>query len=172
MKTNLVLVALLAGNLSVRAADFIAHEWGTFTSVQGADGIQLEWNPRVTTDLPKFVYDRNRPNTNAPRQPLREAFAKSAFATLQRMETPVIYFYADEELTVDVNVRFPQGIVTEWYPQTMPDTNSRTRWGKIAILPGHQDTGILPHDGSRTHYYAARETDAALLRIPTADKKV
>jgi hypothetical protein len=172
MKTNLVLVALLAGNLGARAADFVAHEWGTFTSVQGADGIQLEWNPLVTTDLPKFVYDRNRPNPNARRQPLREFLGKSAFVTLQRMETPVIYFYADEELTVDVNVRFPQGIVTEWYPQTTPDTNSRTRWDKIAILPGRQDSGILPNDGSKTHYYAARETDAALLRIPTADKKV
>ena len=32
--------------------NYIAHEWGTFTSVQGADGIQLEWNPLVTSELP------------------------------------------------------------------------------------------------------------------------
>jgi hypothetical protein len=172
MKTKLVLATLLAGNLIACAADFVAHEWGTFTSVQGADGIQLEWNPLVTTDLPKFVYDRNRPNANARRQPFREYVAKSAFTALQRMETPVIYFYADEELTVDVNVRFPQGIVTEWYPQTTPNTNGQTRWKGVTVIPRAKDAALLPNDGSKTHYYAARETDAAMLRMPTSDKRV
>jgi hypothetical protein len=37
--------------------------------------------------------------------------------TLQRMETPVIYFYADEKVTANVSVRFPRGTITEWYPQ-------------------------------------------------------
>src|SRR5215207_10116536 len=123
MKAKLVLATLLTGNLIACAADFIAHEWGTFTSVQGADGIQLEWNPLITTDLPKFVYDRNRPTANARGKAFRQYVSKSAFVALQRMETPVIYFYADEEVTVDVNVRFPQGMVTEWYPQTIPSTN-------------------------------------------------
>jgi hypothetical protein len=172
MKTNLVLVTLLAGNLIAGAADFVAHEWGTFTSVQGADGIQLEWNPLVTTDLPKFVYDRNRSTAGVRRPAFREFGSKSAFVTLQRMETPVIYFYADQEVTVDVKVRFPQGIVTEWYPQTTPSTNRETRWDKIAIQPGLAEAGLLPNDGSKTHYYAARETEAAVLGVPTGDKKV
>jgi hypothetical protein len=38
--------------------------------------------------------------------------------SLQRMETPVIYFYAQEKQSVDVSVDFPQGMITEWYPQT------------------------------------------------------
>jgi hypothetical protein len=172
MKRNLVLVTLVAGSLLARAADFVAHEWGTFTSVQGADGIQLEWNPLVTTDLPKFVYDRNRPNASVRRPVFREFASKSAFVTLQRMETPVIYFYADQELTADVNVRFPQGIVTEWYPQTTPSTNGQTRWSNIRILPELADAGLLPNDGSKTHYYAARETDAAMVGMPAAEKKV
>ena len=33
------------------------------------------------------------------------------------METPVIYFYSDREQTVNVRVRFPHGLITEWYPQ-------------------------------------------------------
>jgi hypothetical protein len=172
MKTNLVLVILLAGQLITSAADFVAHEWGTFTSVQGADGIQLEWNPLVTTDLPKFVYDRDRPNAAARRQASREFLGKSAFVTLQRMETPVIYFYADQEVTVDVNVRFPQGIVTEWYPQGTPNTNRQTRWDKVTIVPGRDNGSLLANDGSKTHYYAARDTDAAMLRVPTAEKQV
>jgi hypothetical protein len=43
--------------------------------------------------------------------------SKAGLTTLQRMETPVIYFYSDEEQSVDVTVQFPQGTITEWYPQ-------------------------------------------------------
>src|SRR6185295_8646373 len=96
--------------------DFVAHEWGTFTSVQGADGIQMEWNPRIKTELPAFVYDRAKPTGN-PRLSVVNSFGKGWIRAIQRMETPVIYFYGDKERTVDVTVKFPQGIVTEWYPQ-------------------------------------------------------
>src|SRR5437867_5927077 len=82
-------VRLLAG--SDQQTDFIAHEWGTFTSVQGADGVQLEWNPAIKNELPKFVYDRARPGDAAQDPPF---LGKSSLATLQRMETPVIYFYS------------------------------------------------------------------------------
>lgn len=98
-------------------AGFVAHEWGTFTSVQGGDGALLGWRPLETSRLPKFVYDWTRPRLR--RQPAaQQAFGKGGLITLQRMETPVIYFYADRERTVDVTVRFPQGLITEWYPQT------------------------------------------------------
>jgi len=39
------------------AADYVAHEWGTFTSVQGGDGVLLDWPSLVSSRLPKFVYD-------------------------------------------------------------------------------------------------------------------
>src|SRR4051812_11589503 len=38
-------------------SDYVAHEWGTFTSVQGADGALLDWRPLESSRLPKFVYD-------------------------------------------------------------------------------------------------------------------
>src|SRR2546422_8767777 len=35
----------------------VVHEWGTFTSIAGKDGVALEWRPlNGSTDLPKFVY--------------------------------------------------------------------------------------------------------------------
>src|SRR6266542_4669932 len=35
----------------------VVHEWGTFTSIAGKDGIALEWRPlNGPTDLPKFVH--------------------------------------------------------------------------------------------------------------------
>jgi len=92
--------------------DYVAHEWGTFTSVQGSDGVLLEWQPLETSRLPKFVYNWTHPGAGRPLD-----LTKATTLSLQRMETPVIYFYSASEQTVDVAVRFPQGVITEWYPQ-------------------------------------------------------
>ena len=163
---------------------FVAHEWGTFTSVQGADGVQLEWNPLQTTDLPKFVYDRNRPTGDFRRQPFSVFASKSAFASLQRMETPVIYLYSDRERTVNVRVDFPQGLVTEWFPQVtgfgpFATTNqaeailsrqSFIEWNNVRVLPRATDEAVaklIPDDKAGSHYYAARGTDANFLRMTT-----
>src|SRR5947208_6266771 len=112
MKTKPWLTVLTAASLHLAASaqacgGYVAHEWGTFTSVQGADGIQLEWNPLVTTELPKFVYDCGRPNGNSRAARFADYSGKGAFVTLQRMETPVIYFYSGREQDVDVSVKFP-----------------------------------------------------------------
>src|SRR5262245_53224073 len=84
----------------------VVHEWGTFTSVAGADGNPVEWAPLVgPPDLPCFVYNSN---SLAPKQ-LTRGFV--------RMETPVLYFYANERMKASVQVDFPQGNITEWFPQ-------------------------------------------------------
>ena len=83
-----------------------AHEWGTFTAIAGANGTAVEWSPLTEPpDLPGFVEHFSYAN-----------FKLGLRGTI-RMETPVIYFYSDEELTANVSVRFPQGTITEWYPQ-------------------------------------------------------
>ena len=95
---------------------FVAHEWGTFTSFQGSDGVLLNWRPLQTSRLPDFVYNWQNPGFN---RQARNAYTlgKAGMITLQRMETPVIYFYADEKQNIDVSVDFPKGVITEWYPQ-------------------------------------------------------
>jgi hypothetical protein len=124
MKTHLLSLAIVLAALTpLRAAgqdrDYVAHEWGTFTSVQGADGVQMEWNPLTVSELPPFVYELNRVRgKNAPTLLL----AKTGLICRQRMETPVIYFYSDRERTLDVAVDFPQGTITEWYPSKVPPT--------------------------------------------------
>src|SRR5262245_49488079 len=40
------------------ASDLVVHEWGTFTSVQGADGVSLEGVSHEEEPLPDFVYSR------------------------------------------------------------------------------------------------------------------
>src|SRR5262245_27711227 len=129
MKTQLILATIIAAvaqaqppaatSAPSKTADYVAHEWGTFTSVQASDGEQLAWNPFVAPDLPKFVYTVFNP-TGRTKGVLLPAFSmpgKTAFTARQRMETPVIYFYADKPQTVDVAVKFPEGRITEWYPQ-------------------------------------------------------
>jgi hypothetical protein len=109
-------LALLGSVTRNHQKGFVAHEWGTFTSVQGSDGKLLDWRPVQTSRLPQFVY--NWQNAGFNRQSLGPTpFTKSVMVTLQRMETPVIYFYANEKQSVDVAVDFPKGLITEWYPQ-------------------------------------------------------
>jgi hypothetical protein len=217
MKTKFLPLAAMAAILHLQASpdapvapdavreDYVAHEWGTFTSVQGADGVQISWNPLLTTELPGFVYDRTK-RVADPRRRFANFAGKTALLALQRMETPVIYFYSDKERTVDVTVKFPQGVITEWYPQAEdvgpsmvapnrvvaavdqagdrlglppgarlsvldPNRNtmdSRIRWAGVHVAAnGHNEAkdGALLQDGSGSHYYAARETDASLLSL-------
>ena len=183
MKTSLLPLAVLLSTLApVFAAPndlaFVSHEWGTFTSVQGADGVQMDWNPLTVSELPRFVYERNRVLAGKPVL----AF-KTGLVCRQRMETPVIYFYSDKARTVDVSVNFPQGQITEWYPQeTAADVGLRTaaraakipalHWDKVEILPKADGAEKALSTGpAGSHYYAARETDAALLRVAVGEKK-
>ncbi len=97
---------------------YIAHEWGTFTSVAGADGTLLSWNPLESSRLPGFVYDWKKPGLGRRTTSLMY-LGKAGISTFQRMETPVIYFYSSTPEQVDVTVDFPKGVITEWYPQAV-----------------------------------------------------
>lgn len=150
----------------------VVHEWGTFTSIAGKNGVSLEWRPlNGASDLPGFVYDVGG---LAGGTGLRHAerCIKCNYEALVRMETPVIYFYADRETTVSVRVDFSKGKITEWYPQARAVYNpgphdernpSTLDWGRIRVLPGAEES--FPVEAKPSHYYPARETDAAPLRV-------
>ncbi len=74
----------------------IVHEWGTFTSFSGSDGVRLEYRPLLDEDLPSFVLDRflqsGTPNL----------WSKSRIRVRMRMETPVTYFYTNRERDVNL----------------------------------------------------------------------
>src|SRR5437879_1779012 len=106
MKRTSLSLALLAvtAQFQLSAAtpaesSLVAHEWGTFTSVQDTDGNQLLWNPLQVTELPSFVYDLKHPDGKDASAPRRAAYAyslgKDVTYAYQRMETPVIYFYSE-----------------------------------------------------------------------------
>ena len=150
----------------------IVHEWGTFTSIAGKNGFAVEWRPlNGTSDLPGFVYDTNGLAAGAGLRHGKRCF-KCEMEALVRMETPVIYFYSDRETTVSVSVAFAGGKITEWYPQArmvyVPGPNDARNpsvidWGRITIMPGAEES--FPVETNPSHYYPARETDAAPIRV-------
>jgi len=179
MKLQLHLAAGLA-SACLTAADtaaYTAHEWGTFTSVQGSDGTHLRWNPFNESDLPQFVHTRRVPakgtSVQAASVPLALLGQKESSHWLQRMETPVIYFHAEAPLRVSAHVGFPHGLITEWYPAAnrygpifgatnlLPNAaESFAAWTDLEILPRTaqpaSDAGIPPKESAPSHYYAAR----------------
>jgi hypothetical protein len=169
--------------LIVRAADVKApsvpltvHEWGTFTSIAGATGMALEWQPfGGPTDLPCFVHR------------FQTGYKANLMGTV-RMETPVIYFYSPQAMTARVHVAFPQGYITEWYPKAtqvarpigsgnIPGTGDVPRgegmrepgagepdsieWPQVRIDPSAAPH--FPFEIESSHYYTARSTDSAPL---------
>jgi hypothetical protein len=134
---------------------FVAHEWGTFTTVSTADGAAQLWNPLSgPSELPSFVYRSSEAG---------QCFKGSKRAlALVRMETPVLYFYSDRDVGASVKVDFPRGCITEWYPQARV-ANQSVNWGGFIVEPRTKEN--FPVDRSRSHYYPARETDAAPIRL-------
>jgi hypothetical protein len=148
--------------------DLIVHEWGTFTSIAGKNGMALDWRPlNGASDLPKFVY------TSADEKGWRGSYhdpGKGRVAKV-RMETPVIYFYTAKEMEVDVKVEFPGGTITEWYPQAgwaNARFESGINWGKIKLLPNEKPNYL--REIAYSHYYPARETDSVAVQVCNADK--
>lgn len=180
------------------SSPLIVHEWGTFTTFSGSNGVHLDFRPLLDHELPYFVMDRAE-------QAGTIWLGKGRIRSRVRMETPVTYFYTDVERTVTARVRFPKGMLTEFYPPVREmapayDLNAATRgdgepiadglldWGAIELIPasslrpGVKDpkaaewlqevmaSRILP-EANGNHYALARETDSAFVysRWPGVD---
>jgi hypothetical protein len=160
-----------------KPSDLIVHEWGTFTSIAGKNGVAIDWRPlEEKSDLPTFVYKETGDDG------FRETYGVRGKGVLARvrMETPVIYFYTEKEMEVNVSVSFEKGKITEWYPQASyinsefaPGKTGQTfgngiNWGTIKLLPNEKQDFL--REASYSHYYPARETDAVPIQVCNADK--
>ncbi|REK12000.1 MAG: hypothetical protein DWQ37_13345 [Planctomycetota bacterium] len=160
----------------------VVHEWGTFTSFTGSDGVNLEFRPLVTNDLPKFIHSP------------AVLLGKGRIGAQQRMETPVTYFYTDRPRSVNVRVDFPRGMLTEWFPPVRGfDTgaahkersmgNAYLDWKTVKLIPPEQFADVrvrnkdgqpvpatLPDVGENEHYGQARATDSAIVEVYDGDR--
>jgi hypothetical protein len=133
------------------SAGLTVHEWGTFTAVAGEDGGPVQWLALGgPADLPCFV---NRA-TGIP--------DKSRLWATVRMETPVLYFYSPSDMKVDVSVRFPLGLMTEYFPPAAVRGGSIS-WPDVRVEP--RGSAEFPVEEGTSHYYLARDTAAAPLRV-------
>lgn len=144
------------------ASDLVVHEWGTFTSVAGPDGQAVPWHPLSgSSDLPCFVTLLN------PQSIKIEGNFLPSLRGRVRMETPVLYFYTPREMTVNVGVQFPHGLITEWYPRAVVTPTAPLNfsipggieWSSVHVRPDARPD--FPTEPGLSHYYAARATDAA-----------
>ena len=101
-------LSLTAAGLMLAApsdsAGLIVHEWGTFLAMNGSDGISLDGMYHEEHALPSFVHARSRDQLRLPMSQVKT-------------ETPVIYFYTPQIQRVQVEVGFPTGLWTQWYPR-------------------------------------------------------
>ncbi len=208
-------LGLLQGLNAVAGADLVAHEWGTFTSMQGSNGHVLEGLQHEEEGLPAFVYSRNRlsdtdhtafapmtlsgadseaapepapvpaPRPRPPRPGCQrgckgmEAFDTSqGFAGVtQKLETPVIYFYSPKPQRVNVNVEFPNGVISQWYPNAetfRPDigagsqlSNGAMSWSvDIANQPL-----TLPYVSAQDIWAPSRKVNSAFVKVGNENER-
>ncbi|RYD19553.1 MAG: hypothetical protein EOP88_18545, partial [Verrucomicrobiaceae bacterium] len=136
MKTQILLSIASAAVCS--ASDYQLHEWGTFTTVSGSDGVLLEGLQREEEQLPPFVHshfgmENGQAGDFAEYARILKVHGTAGFAPPRmkgigerpvasvtvKMETPVIYFHSDEKkaFPVHVKVGFEGGTISQWYPQ-------------------------------------------------------
>jgi hypothetical protein len=160
------LVAVAAGTIVIAANDtrtgLVVHEWGTFLAVNGSDGVALDGMYHEEHALPAFVHARSRDGLKLPASNLKG-------------ETPVVYFYSDYQAPVQVRVEvgFPRGLWTQWYPQAefvgpslvQLGSPPRPRGGRIGwnvtIWPAALAPLPLPETPADALWNYTRDVDAA-----------
>ncbi len=139
---------------------FLVHEWGTFSTFSGSNGTNLKFFP-YDNDLPEFVHGY----LDLPGG-VHGASKSGPQGGLISLETPVLYFYADRPQSVSVQVDFPKGIFTEWYPHAAR-SDKKLAWYPISVVP--REPLKMLTEAKKSRYYSARETDASPLRIDFND---
>jgi hypothetical protein len=108
---------------------FVAHEWGTFTTLHKSNGEYLTGLQVEEEHLPSFVQDLCFCPTYHTRMPAMfkgypdiignpTVVATGLLNVTVKMETPVLYFYSSEPIakSLTVDVKFYGGSISQWYP--------------------------------------------------------
>ena len=157
---------LAASEDQVIRAALRVHEWGTFTILQGSNGQAVQWYqaPEYIVDLPPFVRSVSRRLKSG----INSAGGKAlAGMDTVRMETPVLYFYPEQQMDVTVSASYPQGRITEVFPPVLHSNGSETVWRGTLLPPDSPELAKVPAvEGAKgRHYGAARAVpDAWLFR--------
>lgn len=120
------------------AKPYVVHEWGTFTTLAASSGELLEGLYRDETRLPAFVHGLPFFNYGAAGWPSPGRLK----GVTVKMETPVLYFYSEPEVSITAKVGFEGGTISQWYPQRFQ--------GEADPAGPVVDLGAAPYQGSIT----------------------
>jgi hypothetical protein len=171
------LLIFLAASIPGIAQHLTVHEWGTFTTMQGSDGTTLSGLYLEEESLPGFVYHHEgfAPDSLV----LLKGLYKPVLQATVKMETPVLYFYAQQGMSdVTVHVDFPPGTISQWYPQRSDGEtgnlqesidlgkayNGWIEWKADVLAPGTKIGLSAPEDQATHTWVAPRATDANLVQ--------
>ena len=194
----LVLILLLSFQSE---AKLVVHEWGTFTSLVGSNGNAQEGMYQEDEILPSFVHnfgdgikDQQRskqlsyvrlvppldpvPPPRCPGAPKIPCVLLYGQSITQKMETPVVYFYADQPQKVNFDVSFPGGIISQSYPAASYSIPDAIPGVELKNGFAHYEVNILknsletpPHVDLTNIYSHARNTKSDLIQIGSEIEK-
>lgn len=145
----------------------VVHEWGSMKHHVGTATSEFDLIGEDQSDLPSFV----------------KVWADQPALGPIMMEKPILYFYTRQKQKVNVIVRFPEGVLTQWYPDVTfftPQQNGRARlgnnqaplprngtlaWQQIELDP-EADTNLFANV-AKNHpwWHIVRDTDATPVRV-------
>ncbi len=175
----LILGCISSAPLRVDRSDaLIVHEWGTFTTLQSSEGVALSGLYREEEHLPPFVYHHGGFSPDPIVQGTKGIYRPLLNATV-KMETPVLYFYSPVETRFSVRVDFPEGTISQWYPQrasgeSVPpgsedidlgtSFNGWIEWKGTILDPAAHAKNTAPAGQETPAWTAPRNTDANQVR--------
>ncbi len=190
--STLALMAMTIG-ATAHSANFIAHEWGTFTSVVDKNGKMIQGLHHEEEALPNFVYDLSRVERTGvgtslatsgipPRRggggPPTRGFTPASMDLMpiptfteritQKMETPVIYFYAEDEININVRVDFPEGVISQWFPNVSsvnPSVEAKNGYGVWDLKILKTKSGNLPETSGNSIWNPSREVNSNIVKV-------
>ena len=166
-------------------ARLAVHEWGTFTSMQGSSGVELDGMQHEGETLPAFVHSFTRSQPSPFHDFGDHSRNVRVRRTRSKMETPVIYFHTDKAMDVSVKVHFIRGLMSHYFPAPLsitpaPPASDASADERAAIdlqqlgvsslewrahITPDASTRDIPEVAASNHYGFAREVDAAKVQV-------
>ena len=145
----------------------VVHEWGSMQHHIGTATSEFDLIGEDQSDLPSFV----------------KVWADQPVMGPRIMKKPILYFYTQQKLKVNVTVRFPEGVLTQWYPdvsyftpqrdgQVRPGNNQAPlprngalAWQQIELNPETKTSRFAKVDKNHPWWHTARDTDATPIHV-------
>ncbi len=191
--TTWALAGLILGSLNVHSME--VHEWGTFTSLVDEKGVEMSGMYHEEVGLPGFVYGLRAEGASGQLgqksctgthgrmskcafSPDKDFVPFNEFNTkvTQKMETPVIYFYGEKGETAHVDVDFPAGMISQWFPKAS-NLNLHLQefkkgfMGWDVTLKGVDEVQNIPATLASSIWNPARATKSNVINVGAEDEK-